>query len=56
MVADHQDDGQSAQGIDLPDALSAVRLSHGVRILRAAGRRQGNVGRDARLLEGPGTG
>ena len=43
MVADHQDDGQTAQEIDLPDALSAVRLAHGERILRAALRRQGTA-------------
>jgi hypothetical protein len=41
VVADHQDDGETAQEIDLPDAWSAVGSAHSVRILRAAARRQG---------------
>ena len=41
MVADHQDDGQAAQEVDLPDAFDAARSCHAVRIIRAAAQRQG---------------
>lgn len=41
VVADHEDDGQAAQEIDLPDALGYVLLTHRARILRSTPRRQG---------------
>jgi hypothetical protein len=45
MIADHQDDRQAPQEIDLPDApAGAVHFSHGVRILWTKARRQGNAG------------
>ena len=45
VVANHQDDGQAAQEIDLPDALGDAQFIHRARILRSDPQRQGKVNR-----------
>lgn len=43
VIADHQDDRQAAQEIDLPDASRTALLTHRARIVRSTPQRQGKV-------------